>query len=340
MKTNKNNTEYKIDKDNYNISLAILLNHYNTTLSLSEYKNAVIDYAIQMGIDIPRNIPEYEFRGIGAVCKILSDGQYISLEHIEHVNKRINELSKIVRQKEEQTQVKEKVAIQSNMVPFEIWVEDNIDAVILGKKKDISDIKGKYASYGFNKTDGNKAIKFISRYLKNLDKDYEDFDEIKDSYPHITKQTLKKLCTTLLEFKNSISQLEAPKKPKKDKPVLVQVSKIQYKKSDDELSLKGLHPKDVIGKSVVYIYDTDTRDLIVLNSIAGKFKASGASYVNLDESKCFKKKLRKPKEQLSELLGLLDSNKKSYLDYFDSIKTTQQKSVGRMSESKIIIKVF
>lgn len=346
MKTIKNNTEYEIDKDNYNISLAKLLNHYNIIFSSTDYKNSVIDYSMQIGIDIPKNLADFEYRGIGAVCKILLDGQHISLAHIELVNNRLNELSKIVRVKSEVAPIKDKLPTQSNMVPFEIWVEDSIDDVILGKKTDVIDIISKYASYGYNKTDSAKALKFINRYITNLDNDYNDYDtviDVRESYPNISKTVLKKLVSTLNNFKESISKLSAPKAKKatkKDKPALIQVAKMQYTKDNEEFSLKGIHPKDVIGKSVVYIYDIETRDLIMLNSIAGKFKASGMSYINLDESKCNKKKLRKPKEQLEELLTSLDSTRKTCLDYFDSIKTTQQKSSGRMSENKIIIKVF
>lgn len=330
-----------IDENNYNISLAMLLNYYNNVYSPAQYKNAVIDYASSLNIEIPRSIPEVEFRSIGGACAILLSGQQLSIKHTQQVIDKINILSNTIRpKKEEVASETPKVVVDDDTPKFISWLEDSIDSIILGKSKEIPNLANKYASFAFNKTESRKISTKLEKILKTYNKDFADFelDDVKEAYSSITKTSLKKLITQISEFKDSISRLEVSTKPKKEKPASVQVVNMQYLKSYN--NIVGLHPKEIIGKSVVYIFDTNTRDLICLHSIAGKFKAAGSTILNLDEAKCTKKKLRNETEVLNQIASLLDKTKKSYKELFDEIKTKEQRATGRLSADRIILKVF
>lgn len=351
IKLKETNTEPIIDSDNYNISLSVALNYYNEQYQLSDYKNNAIDYAYSIGINIPRSTPEQEFRNIGAVCRLLLRNQFISIKHINFVLDVLNTLkdkkgtqsSEIV----ETPQVSRKKPVDNTEI-FLGWLDDLVVEYILTlTKKDISinDIRIKYSNYTFNKTESKKIVDWVDSKIKSYTSDYTDYnknEELKEAYGEFTRPMLKKLCTLLTEFKETLAIVvtNTPKRVQKtikQKPATILVSKMSYVK--DHGTIKGLHPKDVVGKKIVFIFDTDTRDFIVLYSTASKFSASGMSFTNLDEAKCVKKKIRKPDEFFTAL-GMMQKTKEELLSLFNSIKTTQQKSTPRINETKLILGAF
>lgn len=340
------NSEPVIDPDNYNMSLSSALNHYNENYEYRDYKNSAIDYAMSIGIDVPRSIPEVEFRSIGAVCRLLLREQPISIKHIEYVNQVLTELAKSTKKEvvEELPKEVEKKPKQNNSSPIIEYLSDKIDDFILNRDKEFSGFAEKYSTYQLTRADNNSILEYIKKQVEYFQKIYDDYDtssDVKEAYADNKKTDFKKIIAKLNEISLTIGKIKSASKPKvqKDKPATVQVAKMEYMQGYYN-TFEGIHPKNVIGKSMVLIFDTATRDLILLQSISGKFKASGTSFTNLDESKCHKKKIRKPDETLRAMLMGIEQSKKAYRDYFDSIKTTEQKGVGRMSSTKIILGVF
>lgn len=338
MKKKIDNNEPETSSVDYNISLTKALNYYNEVWDKDSYKNSTIEYALSVGINLPKSIPDQEYRNIGGICRLLIRGQYVDLNHYNYVVKRLNELQEHKRViKEEPSkpiEAKKEVSIK-----FIEDLEDVFDTFILKGTIDTKKIIAKYNTYAYNTTESKKVESYVNKHIKVFQSHYNTWDEdIKDSYNPRTKSDIKKICDALVEVKNTISKLVVSTKvrTKKSKPASIQVKGVPYKKQYEQITSK--HPKELIGKSFTVIFDTETRDLIILHSLASKFEASGMSYTNLDASKCIKKKLRKPEEQLKELLN--KKNRKEIMEYFDSIKTTEQKATGRMSEDKIIIGVY
>lgn len=339
-------TEPIIDSTAYGISLASALNYYNDEYQPIDYKNAVMDYVNVISFKLPKGIPEYEFRSIGAVCRLILREQYISIEHLNCVMNKLNKLASLYKETS-QPIASEEVTIKKvpsdNTKPFLSWLDNNIDEYLLGRTE-FQDIGTQYSVYTFNKGENKKILDYLNTNISNYEKDYKDFSnqEVKEAYSFTTRNVLKELVKRLTEFKKSIEEINskpvAKSKPRKEKPAYVQVANVPYKKEYE--GIKSLHPKEIIGKSVAYIFDTDTREFIILHSISAKFKATGQTIGNLDEAKCVKKKIRKPDEFLKQFSSQLEPSKSSYKQLFDSIKTTEQKAVGRMNENKIILKVL
>lgn len=334
--------------DDYNHTLSAALNYYNNVFSLGDYKNNVIDYAASIGITVPRSIPEWNFRGIGATCRLLLREQPISLNHINQV---IDKIKSIMVEhekhpKEDDVKIDQPVIkpVESSITPVQIWLEDAIDLMVIGKTKTLGNMITEYNTFSVTKTDAKKITKLvdeqIDKYTDILSKLTIGKDEdLIEAWGKTSKTVFKKLISELKEFRDYLSKLNVSMAaPKKDKAPIVQVAGIKFQKEYN--NIKSIHPKDVIGKSEVWIFDTVTRDLIVLRALAGKLKAAGASFTNIDESKSFKKKLRKPEDVLNTLKSLIDTNKKAFKEVFDKLTTTETKASGRMADTRIIIEVF
>lgn len=338
MKKKVDNNEPDINSTEYQISLAKALNYFNEVWDKESYKNATIEYALSIGIELPKGIPDVEYRNIGGICRLLTRNQYVDLLHYNYVIKRLNEL-KIHKKEVKEESIKVPEIKKEVNIKFLEELEDYIDTYIFKGTIDIKKIIARYNTYSYGSVEAKKVEAVINKNIKSFTTHYNVWDDdIKDSYSPRTKTDIKKLVDILTEFKGTVVKLTGTKtvRTKKAKPASIQVKSIPFKKEHGEI--KGKHPKELIGKSFAVVYDTETRDLVILHSLASKFEAAGMSYTNLDVVKCVKKKLRKPDEQLKELLN--KKNKKEIFEYFESIKTTEQKATGRMSEDKIIIGVY
>lgn len=334
----KQNNEPEIIETDYHTSLIKALNFYNETWGKDDYKNSTIEFAIQLGIDLPKNIHDNEYRNIGAICRLLLRNQFVQVNHYNYVVKRLNELKNFKKQEVIIESQKEIIPKKEVKIQFLEDLEDIIDTYILTKKFDIKKVVSKYNSYSYGVIESKKVESIINKNVKMFNTHFDEWDDdIKDSYPNLVKGDIKKLVDMLLEFKTSISMITSVKaRPKKQKAPSIQVKNIPYLNKYEAFT--GIHPKTLIGKSLAVVYDTETRELILLESIASKFTASGQTFGNLDTSKCKKKKLRKPEEQLKFFME--KATKKEIQKYFDDIKTTAQNATGRMNENKIIIGVL
>jgi hypothetical protein len=345
-RTSNNDDEPIIDQSAYSISLASALNYYNEMFQLSEYKSSVLDFAKSISKDIPTGVPEFEFRSIGAICRLILREQYISIPHMNYVLAKIDTFKSIKEEKEKSKPIEVKAPVENTiLLTFLAKLEDMVDEYVWdNKSKEIGDLKKEYNYQIFTKSDHKKIITWCENNIKQYNIIYNTFndEDIKEAYRGVTKTKIKSIVTQLETFKSEISVIEkisvSSSRPKKDKPPMIQVSNIPYLKTFE--SLNGLHPKEVIGKTVAYIYDTVTRELIYIQSMNGKLKASGQSFINMDDTNSFKKKIRKPEEFFIDFFGESCKTKLESKAMYDSIKTTAQKGVGRMNENKIILKVY
>lgn len=352
MGSDRNEPIIKID--NYNHSISMALNFYNNLYSLSDYKEATLEYAASIGLSMNRAIPEYQFRRVGAICRLITRNCDIRVEDIQ---KNLDKLKQI--QKEYVDSKKEDIVV-SNVIPIK-----QIDYLVVNYLNDIDD---KLIIAILNNKDYNLQ-EYIStfttnQYSKSQSKEITNFINSKIAYIDNVHNALKEGCEQTKEAFNLIPSTRVKSVSKALKLLLEGISNIQHKefvvkqvRKKKELSpliqTKGMLycsklndidcilPSKAIGASEVWIYDFEKRDIIVLRALKDlKFTASGMTFNNVDETKSFKKKLRKPEDIYLFTNTLEAPTKKSLNNTFNSIKTTQQKSSGRMNKDRIIIKVF
>lgn len=158
------------------------------------------------------------------------------------------------------------------------------------------------------------------------------------------KNMIKAIEQVISDLNSYISIKKASKTPRKRKPVPVEkiVSKLKYLKEFKDpaakLDLVSVHPTKLHGSSEAWVYDTAKRKLhhYIADQYSQTFTVKGNTIIGFDTGKSEIKTLRKPGEQLKEIMGSKPAARK----FFESIKATATVPNGRFNENMIILKAF
>lgn len=158
------------------------------------------------------------------------------------------------------------------------------------------------------------------------------------------KNVIKFIEQVLTDLNSYISVKKASKAPRVRKAVPVEkiVSKLKYLKEFKDpamkLELVSLHPIKLHGASEAWVYDTAKRKLhhYIADEYSKTFTVKGSSIIGFDNAKSEIKTLRKPGEQIKEVMGSKPAARK----FFDGIKAVATKPNGRFNEHMIILKAF
>ena len=129
------------------------------------------------------------------------------------------------------------------------------------------------------------------------------------------------------------------KKQKRSTTPAMMVKKLPYLEKFDELNLTSIDPKEIIGASVLYVYNSVSRLVCVYiaNDNRG-LSVKGASITDYNEKTSFVKKLRNPKH--STFMVSTGKVKKYSLEHIKSVKTVEKPIRPRLNKNCIIMKVF
>lgn len=158
------------------------------------------------------------------------------------------------------------------------------------------------------------------------------------------KNMIKAIETVMSDLNSYISVKKASKTPRKRKPVPVEkiVSKLKYMKEFKDpatkLDLVSVHPTKLHGASECWAYDTAKRKLhhYIADQYSQTFTIKGNTILGFDTGKSEVKTLRKPGEQIKEVMGSKPAARK----YFESIKAVATAPNGRFNENMIILRCF
>ena len=118
--------------------------------------------------------------------------------------------------------------------------------------------------------------------------------------------------------------------------------KLKYQKSFEcettKLKLESIRPAELHMSKEAWCYDTAKRKLhhYVAEDMAGEMFVKGNTLYGFDKSKSAIKTLRKPKEQIKEIMGSKPAARK----FFDDIKAVGVQPKGRFNDQMIILKAF
>ena len=183
--------------------------------------------------------------------------------------------------------------------------------------------------------------------------EFEEVQAGKDSqvvqgYAHLSKiqvrNIIKFIESVLGDINSYISVKKASKAPRARKaiPVEKQVAKLKYlkvfKDAVAKLDLISIHPTKLHGASEAWVYDTAKRKLhhYIADEYSKTFTVKGSTLLGFDSAKSEVKTLRKPAEQLKEIMGSKPAARK----YFTDIKAVATTPNGRFNESMLILKAF
>jgi hypothetical protein len=167
-------------------------------------------------------------------------------------------------------------------------------------------------------------------------------DQLIEGYSHLTKLQLRncvKFCETVMNDCNSYVQLKkVERKPRAKKAVSPEklTRKFKFLKEFDELKLKSEPVTKLVGASEAWLYDTAKRKLVhvMADTHIGTFTVKGSAVVAFDVQQTVQKTLRKPVEQIKEVIG---GGKPAARKAFGAIKATETKWNGRGNDNLIIL---
>jgi hypothetical protein len=196
-------------------------------------------------------------------------------------------------------------------------------------------------------------ISLIADIWKKKQAEFTELQDGKDkvlneAYAHLSKiqvrNTLKFIEGVLGDLNSYISVKKATKAPRARKAVPVEkiVSKLKYLKTfkDDatKVDLTSVHPTKLHGSSEAWTYDTTKRKVThwVADEYSKTFTVKGNTILGFDTVKSETKTLRKPAEQLKEIMGSKPAARK----FFNDIKAVATTPNGRFNENIIILKAW
>ena len=172
--------------------------------------------------------------------------------------------------------------------------------------------------------------------------------QLVQAYAHYSKQqiknTIKFIELVLSDLNSYISVKKAAKAPRARTavPVEKQVAKMKFLKAFKDpatkLDLISVSPVKLHGCSEAYLYDTQLRKLtyLVADDYSKTLTVKGTTILGFDSVKSQTKTLRKPAEQLKEVMGSKPAGRK----FFESIKSVGITPKGRSNERTIIVKAW
>lgn len=196
-------------------------------------------------------------------------------------------------------------------------------------------------------------IGLITDIWKRKQTEFADLQEGKDKqliegYSHLTKIQIRNIVKfieqVLTDLNAYISVKKASKAPRQRKAVPVEkiVAKLKYlkvfKDVASKLDLVSISPVKLHGASEAWVYDTAKRKLhhYIADEYSKSFTVKGSTLLGFDTGKSEVKTLRKPAEQLKEIMGSKPAARK----YFTDIKAVATTPNGRFNEAMIILKAF
>jgi hypothetical protein len=172
--------------------------------------------------------------------------------------------------------------------------------------------------------------------------------QLVEGYSHLTKiqvrNIVKFIDQVLTDLNAYVSVKKASKAPRQRKAVPVEkiVAKLKYMKTFKDVASKidlvSISPVKLHGASEAWVYDTAKRKLhhYIADEYSKTFTVKGNTLLGFDTAKSEVKTLRKPGEQLKEVMGSKPAARK----YFTDIKAVATAPNGRFNESMIIMKAF
>jgi len=360
IKTNKNFRT--------NFHAAMMYAHYEMTSN--ELKKETMVYLKKLDAKHPlldriKDMDENRFSTIGKYMYILNHGGDVPddmmcslMPHLEKTiceeeSKRVAENKKaihdvpsalpVVRESTSPT-IQDRLRDKAHEVAGE--VEGWLDDFILDRKqpaKTVEDFTNLFKTFDLKAPHARHMRLIFERraaeIVEAVDGKNKDLNE---GYSYMTKPELKKLdlfYKNLLKAADMMQEIaKVERAPRKKKPVSHDklVSKIRYKKDDNQLGIVSLHPVQIIGAREVWVYNTKTRKL-------GQYKAAdergltvkGASLLNYSSDSA-EKTVRKPVETLADFKK---ASKVKLRTFMKELTTVDIPCAGKLNEHHVILRV-
>lgn len=321
MSVLKDEPEFNPFTSTSKIELIKALNWYNFNMSQEDSKKYALDYLSKEKPTLAAKIKtkkESEFKNYGFVLRLAKARGYVigsnELESIITYFESLANQKEIVEVKETKPVYEKRETVKGN--PLLYRFDEYTDNAILGGRKQVFEI-------GNNKGNIRELKRLVEATLNEI--------VTTDYYSDKTSKTLKPLYKTLISRCDLALLTERKNKIPKNKPVSKITEKVRFQEKCDILGLKSIHPSLVVGKTWIFVYDTDKR---MLYYIEGKdLSFTGTTIRNYEQEKCWTTTIRNP----AIFFGSLgDKINKTTIDSLVK-KKSQNKVSPRFTQTMLIL---
>jgi hypothetical protein len=368
----KGDESLTLSDDEFDSKLRRSMNYYNHHFTPKETRKYVVEWLKTRADVEPDTIEAYrktaEKLTPMTVCSLVM-ASYVKMplkdHHIEFIFSKVNEAIRMANDKlisdesgpilEDQSKVKKPKTVKVAKPSVRDRVNDIVDQHIAYFEEMENDFYSKkqlnpdaYAYFNAK----NFPKPGLARFKKVFETKRDELVEaqtgkdkqLKEGYAHFKAADFKKR----VDFYNAIlndvvsydTAKKAVRKPRVKKAVSKDklVSKVKYMKQDAALKVSSVNPVNIIGASVVWVYNTKYRKLgkYIADPIQKTMSIKGTTIIGFDEVKSVSKTIRKPETQIPEFMK---AGKVALRKFLENIKATEVKLTGRLSEDVLILKV-
>lgn len=345
--------ELSINPMNAKLDLLKILNYFNTEIADRDKKKWAIDYILKYYPDwlsVLEKVPEFDYHTLGVLIYLKEDNVFLDdkeLLFIEAELKRLYlEYQKTPVVSELPIEPVKKVSVKSlndtildaTIAEFEglldLFVTQGIDPEfkVYLKANNVPSHVIKRVPEAFQ-----ERIEELKSVLEGTD------EELRDAYDTLSRLKIRRYIkhlesiSEICQEEKIVKKVERKIRVHREQPVAKIVSKVKWKKDDEELGLKSEYPSKLVNSQEVWLYSTRYKTLQVYKTVEPtKISVKGTTLIGWEPSLSFSKRVRKP-EKLKSLTGL---GKRDIMKFMKELSTKESEVTGRINDETIILKVF
>lgn len=292
---------------------------------------------------------------LGGLCKMMLNGASFDEKRMTWINNKIQEVIDYAKNVEKQKKkAKEEVKVERKSAAdivkekthdfiaeledrLDHWTEQDEEFSVYEELKKVD------AAYN--------TAKAVYDYYKPLVEELEELttkktDDLVEAYTkslggiRMQKRYLAFVKKFIADAEMFMNSKKAVRKPRAKKTVTAsqQIAKVVYQKESSEFKITSIEPSNIVGASMVVLFNTKTRDVTILNSSSGNgFTVKGTTIQDIDIENSQRKKVRKPEPFLAEATK---STKARLKRVFEELKTKPAEANGRLNSDTIILKAY
>lgn len=347
--------EPALRKDTFREDLVRALNWYNANWEEKDYRKAAEHYIKHAKMkdcaQIVSKASFLEIRPIGAIGRMIDNGQFIDLDCMEKF------FSEIEKLKAKYPAKVKAVAVSQGVAAPVVSVQERIAESAHNLAGEVEGAIDEYLSEGTefsmksflaSKQVSGVVAKKIGSLFKNTVKELQlavggKDAQLVEGYSQYTKRGLKQYLQLIEQIvadcEQQVVSAKAVRKPRarKVKPPSVVAAKVKYMKEFADLKLRSVEPAKIIGASEAWVYIPTKRKLTVFRGADNGFLGvRGTSIINYDVEKSETKTVRKPEQFFKDLSS---TGKRAMNNAWKAIRAKVSKPRARLSEEMIIVAV-
>ena len=345
-------TDVQVPEEKYNSEIVQGLNWHNYCASDKDYIKYMEQYlrehrphSAKQDIQAWRNLGSVN-KTICALARMYMQGFPLRSNDSQKIRDYVMSFANVKKQakvssttpvKTNKPNIQDRIRAQVSTVLAEL--DGKMDEAFDGDIPTSDVLTGDILSKGFKAPQLKLVQQYLRKHIAEWYAAYNGEDEqLVEGYAYVGKRNFKKIIDAFSTAMDNISQQQTKVKSlriRKKKPMdkKKMASKIRFKAEHE--GIKSQKPVDIIGANMVWVYDTKKRRL-------GYYEAEvkDSLYVKGPKIYGFKvtceKILRKPEEQLAEVMKL---RKNQTVNWFDGIKAKCKELKGRTTTDLLIVRI-